>query len=223
MTPLASPPSPRTSSLRPSLRQQPRAWRHGSAVGSARVHQPGSTDARVCQHSGTHLRRAVQHQPGFAAVANRCPADRCQRHQNTMDRFRPAQNRKCARRARPALLSGRANQLNQPQRHTIMNATASLLCATAIAGVLTAVPLPVLAQDYNQSEWNHFGLDFRMGFNIQAKFMNAGFMAPRPGSMGRRLENPAPSGRCAERPCCPTCISIATPAAPPPWPTLRAH
>ena len=38
----------------------------------------------------------------------------------------------------------------------------------AFAGV--AAPFSLLAQDIDQSEWNHFGLDYRLGFNIQAKF-----------------------------------------------------
>lgn len=67
--------------------------------------------------------------------------------------------------------------MNQLQADARMHVRPSLLCAIAIGGILTAVPLPVLAQDDNPSDWNHFGLDFRMGFNIQAKFMNAGVMA----------------------------------------------
>jgi hypothetical protein len=38
----------------------------------------------------------------------------------------------------------------------------------ALAGV--TAPLSLLAQDIDESEWNHFGLDYRLGFNIQAKF-----------------------------------------------------
>jgi hypothetical protein len=49
-----------------------------------------------------------------------------------------------------------------------MRSTAPVLRALAFAGV--AAPLSLLAQDYDQSEWNHFGLDYRLGFNIQAKF-----------------------------------------------------
>ncbi|MGO8929778.1 MAG: hypothetical protein ACLQU3_23170 [Limisphaerales bacterium] len=66
-----------------------------------------------------------------------------------------------------------------------MHSTASFLRALALGGVFTAGSLSVLAQDDNQSEWNHFGLDFRMGFNIQAKFMNSGAAAaPPPPSAG---------------------------------------
>jgi hypothetical protein len=66
-----------------------------------------------------------------------------------------------------------------------MHSTASFLRAIAIGGVFTAVPLSVLAQDDNPSDWNHFGLDFRMGFNIQAKFTGAGVLAaPPPPSAG---------------------------------------
>ena len=58
-----------------------------------------------------------------------------------------------------------------------MHSTASFLRTIAIGGVFTAVPLSVLAQVDNPSDWNHFGLDFRMGFNIQAKFTGAGVLA----------------------------------------------
>jgi hypothetical protein len=58
-----------------------------------------------------------------------------------------------------------------------MHSTALLLRAIALGGVFSALRLSVLAQDDNQSDWNHFGVDFRMGFNIQAKFMNAGVVA----------------------------------------------
>jgi hypothetical protein len=58
-----------------------------------------------------------------------------------------------------------------------MHSTALLLRAIALSGVFTTVSLSVMAQDDNPSDWNHFGLGFRMGFNIQARFMNAGFVA----------------------------------------------
>src|ERR1022692_4620187 len=66
-----------------------------------------------------------------------------------------------------------------------MHSTASFLRAIALGGVLAAVPLSVLAEDDNPSEWNHFGLDFRMGFNIQAKFTGPVVLAaPPPPSAG---------------------------------------
>jgi hypothetical protein len=66
-----------------------------------------------------------------------------------------------------------------------MHSTVSFLRAIALGGVLAAVPLSVLAEDVNPSEWNHFGLDFRMGFNIQAKFTGPVVLAaPSPPSAG---------------------------------------
>ena len=65
-----------------------------------------------------------------------------------------------------------------------MHSTAFFLRAIAIGGVLTTFSSSVLAQDDNPSDWNHFGVDFRMGFNIQAKFTGTGFLAPSPASAG---------------------------------------
>ena len=65
-----------------------------------------------------------------------------------------------------------------------MHLTASFLRAIATGGVFTAVAFSVLAEDDTPSDWNHFGLDFRMGFNIQAKFTGAGVLAPPPPSAG---------------------------------------
>ena len=66
-----------------------------------------------------------------------------------------------------------------------MHSTAFFLRAIAIGGVLTTFSSSVLAQDDNPSDWNHFGADFRMGFNIQAKFTGAGVLAaPPPPSAG---------------------------------------
>src|ERR1035441_2784833 len=97
-----------------------------------------------------------------------------------MDRFRPAQNRQWARRRSPALLSGRGQQLNPPQRHTLMHSTVSFLRAIGTGGLFAAVALSVLAEEDSPSEWNHFGLDFRMGFNIQAKFTGPFILAAPP-------------------------------------------
>jgi hypothetical protein len=52
--------------------------------------------------------------------------------------------------------------------------TASLLRALTLGGACSVLPLATLAQDDISSDWNHFDVDFRMGFNIRAKFMNAG-------------------------------------------------
>jgi hypothetical protein len=60
-----------------------------------------------------------------------------------------------------------------------MQSTASSWLAVALGAVCATVPRSVLAADDDSSGWNHFGLDFRMGFNIQAKFMEAG-IAPAP-------------------------------------------
>ena len=50
-----------------------------------------------------------------------------------------------------------------------MHSTVSLLRAMAVAGVVAPLPLTLLAQD-DDSAWNHFGLDYRIGLNVQAKF-----------------------------------------------------
>ena len=55
-----------------------------------------------------------------------------------------------------------------------MHSTVSLLRAIATGGVFAAVSLSVLAQDVPPSDWNHFGLDFRMGFNIRLVSRNCG-------------------------------------------------
>jgi hypothetical protein len=69
-----------------------------------------------------------------------------------------------------------------------MHATAILLRAVALGGLFTVLPLAVLAQDddqdSDQTNWNHFGLDFTMGINIKARFMNAGEAPPAPPSAG---------------------------------------
>jgi hypothetical protein len=68
-----------------------------------------------------------------------------------------------------------------------MHSTASFLRAIGMGGMFAAVALSVLADDDNPSEWNHFGLDFRMGFNIKAKFTGPAVLAapsPPPPSAG---------------------------------------
>jgi hypothetical protein len=75
-----------------------------------------------------------------------------------------------------------------------MQSTARSWLAAALGAVCAIVPLSVLAQDDGQSDWNHFGLDFRMGFNIRANFRNAavvsgGPAAPSTGSATDRKYN----------------------------------
>lgn len=50
----------------------------------------------------------------------------------------------------------------------------SFLWVAAAAGV---VPLGAPAQNGDDSDWNHFGVDFRLGFNIKARFSNIGTTA----------------------------------------------
>jgi hypothetical protein len=61
-----------------------------------------------------------------------------------------------------------------------MHSTASFLRAIGMGGLFAAVALSVLAEEDSPSEWNHFGLDFRMGFNIQAKFTGPIILAAPP-------------------------------------------
>ena len=50
-----------------------------------------------------------------------------------------------------------------------MQCTSSLLRLAALS-VLVAAPLSLRAQSDPDADWNHFGLNFRSGFNIRAKF-----------------------------------------------------
>ncbi len=65
--------------------------------------------------------------------------------------------------------------------HT-MQTPVSLMRLLGLGAVLVAVPLSVRAQDNFDSEWNHFGLNLRTGFNIETKFseppINGGFVKP---------------------------------------------
>jgi hypothetical protein len=47
-----------------------------------------------------------------------------------------------------------------------MHSTASFLRALALGGISTALPLSLLAQDANPSDWDHFGLNLQLGFDI---------------------------------------------------------
>lgn len=62
-----------------------------------------------------------------------------------------------------------------------MHLTVSFLRAIAVGGAIAAVAPSALAQDDHPSDWNHFGLDFRMGFNMRAKFTSgSGSSLPDP-------------------------------------------
>lgn len=50
-----------------------------------------------------------------------------------------------------------------------MQCTSSLLRLAALSALIAA-PLSLRAQSDADSDWNHFGLNFRSGFNIRAKF-----------------------------------------------------
>ena len=55
----------------------------------------------------------------------------------------------------------------------------------AAASVLTAAAPSVRAQTDGDPEWNHFGMDARLGFNIRARYMTLGSMAaPAPATSG---------------------------------------
>ncbi|MDB6022750.1 MAG: hypothetical protein JWQ04_2607 [Pedosphaera sp.] len=54
---------------------------------------------------------------------------------------------------------------------------ASLIKFLAVATAVSAAPFALRAQNDGDSDWNHFGMDARMGFNIRAKFLNQGAMA----------------------------------------------
>lgn len=41
-------------------------------------------------------------------------------------------------------------------------------------------PPPVQLEKIDRSPWNHFGVDYWMGFNVQAKFTSGGFATPTP-------------------------------------------
>jgi hypothetical protein len=51
-----------------------------------------------------------------------------------------------------------------------MQSPVSFFRLIGLGAVFAAVPLSVCAQDDTDSDWNHFGLNFRSGINIEAKF-----------------------------------------------------
>ncbi len=61
----------------------------------------------------------------------------------------------------------------------------SLLKIFAVAAAVCASPFVLLAQGNGDDQWNHFGMDARIGFNIRATFSGEGAMAaPPPPSAG---------------------------------------
>jgi hypothetical protein len=67
-----------------------------------------------------------------------------------------------------------------------MQSTVSYLRLIGLGAVLVIVPFSVSAQDDSDAQWNHFGLDLRVGFNMQAKFSepsgSLGGLPPGPGA-----------------------------------------
>jgi hypothetical protein len=51
-----------------------------------------------------------------------------------------------------------------------MQSPASFLRLIGLGAVFAVVPFSVCAQDDTDTDWNHFGLNLRAGFNIKAKF-----------------------------------------------------
>src|SRR5665213_1314547 len=49
-----------------------------------------------------------------------------------------------------------------------------------LGAVFAIIPFSVCAQDDTDTNWNHFGLNFRAGFNIRAKFSEPSSGAPFP-------------------------------------------
>ncbi|HEX4121445.1 MAG TPA: hypothetical protein VH619_12560 [Verrucomicrobiae bacterium] len=64
-----------------------------------------------------------------------------------------------------------------------MQSPISLVRLSALGAVFAVVPLSVHAQDQDDG-WNHFGLNFRAGFNISAKFSEASTGAALPPGPG---------------------------------------
>lgn len=49
-----------------------------------------------------------------------------------------------------------------------------------LAVIAFVAPRPARGQSNSDSDWNHFGVDFRLGLNIKAKFSNVGASAGQP-------------------------------------------
>lgn len=60
------------------------------------------------------------------------------------------------------------------------HSTLPALSVWPAALLLLVTPLAAAAQNTDDSEWNHLGVDFRVGFNIKAKFGNLGAVAAQP-------------------------------------------
>jgi hypothetical protein len=61
-----------------------------------------------------------------------------------------------------------------------MHSCTSFFQSWVAAIALAAAPFGAAAQSSSESEWNHFGVDFRLGLNIKAKFSNIGASAAQP-------------------------------------------
>jgi hypothetical protein len=62
-----------------------------------------------------------------------------------------------------------------------MQSTVSISRLLGLGAVLALLPLSVCAQDDTDTDWNHFGLNFRAGLNIRAKFSDSSGLALPPG------------------------------------------
>jgi len=68
--------------------------------------------------------------------------------------------------------------------HT-MQSPFSYMRLIGLGAAFVVVPISVHAQDDTDADWNHFGLNFRAGFNVQAKFSepsSGGAFPPGPGA-----------------------------------------
>jgi hypothetical protein len=66
-----------------------------------------------------------------------------------------------------------------------MQSPYSFLRLIGLGAVFVVVPFSVHAQDNGESDWNHFGLNFRAAFNIAARFSepsSGGALPPGPGA-----------------------------------------
>jgi len=55
-----------------------------------------------------------------------------------------------------------------------MNSRFAILRPLAAVGALVVIPFGAAAQSAGESDWNHFGVDFRLGLNMKTTFSNIG-------------------------------------------------